>query len=319
MAPHVPKTITSSTAFQDPQGNVLANGSITFDLSAPAEVTGGGQIVPTRVEVILTSAGLIPASTVIWANDQINPTNTVYFVSIYNSNGLLVSGPLFWRISGSSPIDLSVETPVSLATLSFSLPGMQATLVTGTGSSTFTIPTGVSALRITVVGAGGAGGGGGGTAAMGTGGGSGGAAISWLTGMTPGNTISVTVGTGGVGVSAANGGAGGLSSISSGTQTITTVTANGGAGGVGNTAGLQNGGGGGSASNGSVNFIGASASPAISTSVSASCGASSLFGGGGAIGGGGGGAPGAGGGGSSTNPSAGGNGANGIVIFEWVA
>ena len=95
--------------------------------------------------------------------------------------------------------------------------GQRASLHTGNG--TFTIPTGVTAIKVTIVGGGGSGGSiSTGYAAGGCGGGGGGAtAIKFLTGLTPGLTISVTVG-----------GAGGASSIASGTQTITTVTAGGG-------------------------------------------------------------------------------------------
>ena len=88
-----------------------------------------------------------------------------------------------------------------------------------TSSGTFTIPTGVTAIKATIVG-----GGGNGASVSSTGnvqasggGGGGGVAYKWLTGLTSGNTISVTVG-----------GATGASSIASGTQSITTVTANGG-------------------------------------------------------------------------------------------
>src|SRR5580658_4455773 len=93
-----------------------------------------------------------------------------------------------------------------------------------TASGTFTVPNNISALKATVVGAGGAGGGG--TAsATGNGGGAGGASYVWLSGLTPGQTITVTVGAGGTGVSVGTGSAGGASSIS-GTG-FTTVTANG--------------------------------------------------------------------------------------------
>lgn len=87
-----------------------------------------------------------------------------------------------------------------------------------TSSGTFTIPAGVTAVKATVIGGGGNAGGlsntYGGTGA----GGGGGGAIKYLTGLTPGRTLAVTVG----GVSA-------TSSLASGTQTISTVSATGGA------------------------------------------------------------------------------------------
>lgn len=111
-----------------------------------------------------------------------------------------------------------------------------------TASGTFTIPTGVSAIKVTLIGGGG-GGGGARTACSNTSGsGAGGAALSvqYFTGLTPANTLSVTVGAAGSagtnGNTPTNGGAGGTSSIASGTQTITTASANGGGAGIASSA-----------------------------------------------------------------------------------
>ena len=175
-----------------------------------------------------------------------------------------------------------------------------------TASGTFTIPTGVTAVKVTVVG----GGGGGGN--NGSSGGAGGQAISYLTGLTPSGTIAVTVGAGGtagVGNNAA-GGSGGTSSVASGTQAITTVTCTGGSGSAAATnqnvivAG-------GTATNGSININGAAG---------ALYGGSTMLGNGGitdvnntsstAVG------YGSGGYGQAYGTS-GGAGRGGIVIFEW--
>ena len=86
-------------------------------------------------------------------------------------------------------------------------------------SGTFTVPAGVTAVKVTVVG-----GGGGGASSTGYGGGGGGFTIGYLTGLTPGGTITATVGAGG-GIN----GAGGTSSFS-------TLTATGGAAGTGTPA-----------------------------------------------------------------------------------
>jgi len=92
--------------------------------------------------------------------------------------------------------------------------------VYASGSGTFTIPSGITRLKVTVIG----GGGGGGNNTAGGGGGGGGAAIKWLTSVTPGNTLAYTVGGGG-----ATDGSGSTSSVSSGTQSISTISATGGA------------------------------------------------------------------------------------------
>ena len=102
-----------------------------------------------------------------------------------------------------------------------------------TSNLNFTIPAGITKIKVTVIGGGG-GGAVGSASNGGAGGGGGGAAIKWLTGLTPGATIAVTIGTGGAGsgYGVGNGTTGGSTTISSGTQTISTVTATGGTGGL---------------------------------------------------------------------------------------
>ena len=191
-----------------------------------------------------------------------------------------------------------------------------------TSSGTFTVPTNVSGAKVTVIGGGGAGGGGTAGPQNGAGGGAGGLAYAWLSGLVPGQTITVTIGTGGVGVSGASGGSGGNSSIS-GTG-ITTVTAGGGGGGA-TGAGVQAGGSGGTSTGGTLNFTGNTGEIGVSPSVSnyGSPGAGSIFGGGGMAAfqsnGNPGLSPGAGGSGAGGNAArTGGAGAAGIVIFEYL-
>jgi hypothetical protein len=124
------------------------------------------------------------------------------------------------------------------STVGSSIPNMS--VFSTAGSQTFTIPSGVSKIKVTVVGGGGGGHSGaqaaGGQTGAGHGGAGGGTSIKTLTGLTPGTTISVTVGnagTAGQSNGIRTGGTGGTSSISSGTQTITTVSATGGQGGQG--------------------------------------------------------------------------------------
>lgn len=190
-----------------------------------------------------------------------------------------------------------------------------------TSSGTFTIPSGVKAVKVTVVGAGGAGGGATTTSGSGAGGSGGGWAVKWLTGLTPGNTLAVTVGSGGTGNANATGGSGGNSTVASGTQTISTITGTGGNGGpiTGTNAALN-----GAGTGGDTNGNGLSGQYSTFGN-SGGIGGGSFLGGGGSFGisgaGGAGNAPGSGGGGAGGSASgtvAGGGGANGIVIFEWI-
>lgn len=179
-----------------------------------------------------------------------------------------------------------------------------STMAVVTSSQIWTIPAGVTKCKVTVVGGGGNGGtttGNDGGARAG-GGGGGGSAIKYLSNLTPGNTLSVTVG-----------GAGGTSSVGSGTQTISTVSATGGASAGGNESA---GGAGGIGSGGDIDLKGQGGGNYYS-----SCGGASIFGGGalaiifgvvqngGNYGGGG-------GGGAGANKS-GGAGYQGVVVFEY--
>ena len=191
-----------------------------------------------------------------------------------------------------------------------------------TATGTHTISTGVTSEKVTICGGGGAGGG---ATAVNNGGGGGAGATSfkWLTGLTPGNTIAVTVGAGGTGVSAGTGNSGTASQIASGTQTITTVTAPGGVGG--NANGAQSAGGAGgvqgtgadqtnagnpgmgdwskiSGAAGGAGYFGGAATDSAGGNPGVAANANSCSGGGGA--------------GAGANRT-GGAGGSGIVIFEW--
>ena len=197
---------------------------------------------------------------------------------------------------------------ISIAASGGTSVGISAT--TFTSSGTFTIPTGVTKIKMTIVGGGGNGSAGttsGSNKLGGGGGGGGGAAIKYLTGLTPGNTLTVTVGS-----------AGNTSSVASGTQSITTVSATGN-GGLG--------------SSGDINIRGGAGTPYLGApttnggDVRGGIGGSSIMGGGGGSGqggaGGAGGAYGGGGGGGGFSggccgsAAGGGAGAAGVVLIEY--
>ena len=156
------------------------------------------------------------------------------------NNVLLGNGttaPLAVAPSTSGNVLTSNGTTWTSATPATSLPGVLSQVFTASG--TFTIPTGVSAIKVTIIGGGGGGGGYRAACSSTAGSGGGGAALSvqYFTGLTPANTLTVTVGAAGTaGVNQGNGTAGGTSSIASGTQTITTASANGGGAGIGASA-----------------------------------------------------------------------------------
>jgi hypothetical protein len=192
-----------------------------------------------------------------------------------------------------------------------------------TSSGTFTIPAGVSKIKVTVVGGGGGGGNGSAPGNQNLGGGGGGAgatAMTVLSGLTPGNTLAITVGAGGAATANGTG-----SSVASGTQTISTVTGGGGVGGGSSGAGGSVGG---TASGGALNVSGGSGGPSV-TSFSTNnangnggSGGASTYGSGGAgayssASGAAGLAYGSGGGGGCGNAQVGGAGAPGVVVIEY--
>jgi hypothetical protein len=218
-------------------------------------------------------------------------------------------------ITATNAGNVTIAGTLTAAAVVGGLPGGQGQAFTSSG--TFTIPTGITAIKMTIVGGGGNGGATTGANVAASGGGGGGAAIKFLTGLTPGNTLTVTVGA-----------AGGTSSVASGTQSITTVSATGGANGTTTTSSQGAGGSGGVGSNGDLNIGGGGGGNSHYFTISCNlygfpgAGGASILGGGGA-----GVATGAGnagrvygGGGSGAMYgffAAGGAGAAGVVLIEW--
>ncbi len=194
---------------------------LAYDTSVPAYVKVASTIsnVGSVTGTLAVGNGGTGATT-LTANNVLlgNGTSALQVVAPGNSGNLLTSNGTTWGSTGS-------------------LTGIRAAIYTA-GTHTFTVPAGVTAVRVFVV----AGGGGGGNASTGGslafssagGGGGGGAGQGWVS-VTPGASIAVTVGSGGA--AAAVGGSssfgafitttGGAAGGSSGNN----ATASGGAGG----------------------------------------------------------------------------------------
>lgn len=118
-------------------------------------------------------------------------------------------------------------------------------IYTSTGNTTWTVPAGVTAVEVLIVGGGGGSGGGGNTGYHGGGGGGGGVVYHPNFAVTPGANITITVGGGGS--AGAQSGDSGFRGTNGGNSAFGTLIANGGGGGGGNSAsgGLAGGSGGG--------------------------------------------------------------------------
>jgi len=214
---------TNTSAYVKTASSISDVGSVTGTLG----VANGG-----------TGAASLTANNVILGNG----TSAVQVVAPSTTGNVLTSNGTTWTSAA----------PAS--------PGIGADVFTTGTSASYTIPAGITKIKVTVIGGGGGGAGtqSGCPGSNGGGGGGGGSSIVYLTGLTPGGTITYTVGTGGTaGAIDANGGSGGTSSI---TVSATTYSATGGSGGTfiggggagGNSSGTagavtSKGGGGGSA------------------------------------------------------------------------
>lgn len=133
-------SVKATVAFTDPQNNVVANGTLTLDLSQPCTVTAtGGQVDTKRISISLTAGGLISPSVNLWQNDQLTPTGTTYRAQLLDSTGAQVADFGNWSIVGTSPVDLSQMVATSVGA-SYPAPGLLNANQTWTGTNTFPSP-----------------------------------------------------------------------------------------------------------------------------------------------------------------------------------
>jgi len=131
------KLITTSIGFQDPKGTVVASGMLKLTLSQTATVTAtGGQVTTEPIFLNLDANGKI-TNTAIWFNDELSPSGTIYYGTVYAANKTrVIPGleTLQYSITGAGPYDLATAVQSASASPSYS----GAVLLVPSGSQTIT-------------------------------------------------------------------------------------------------------------------------------------------------------------------------------------
>ena len=98
--------------FQDALGNPLNLGYLTMHLNTDAVTGTNVQICAGRVVLVpLDSSGNVSGVVLIWPNDQLTPTDTVYFVQAYSAQGQLAWQGQQLVTSGGGSFDLNTWVP----------------------------------------------------------------------------------------------------------------------------------------------------------------------------------------------------------------
>ena len=249
-------------AHPDPQYDITAsstsiteNDTVTFNLStvdvpdttlywkADGSNVGNSDFTGGTVTGTVTTSGGSAQISLTTAEDAATEGNETFQMKIYGDAGLT-------QLLAQSAIVTINDTSIA---------NFQHTAFYSPGSTSWTVPAGVTKARVIVIG------GGGGGAASGSGAG-GGAAMKYWSNLVPGGTYSLTVGSGGQRLNSSNGNNGTDSSFAG--PGGVTITGSGGYGwGNGGNTGTY-GGGGGTGTNGDVNGTGGNGSPYDNTPVS---------------------------------------------------
>lgn len=99
--------------FADFAGNPVENGILWLTLSADS-IEGGNIFGPfAPAKILLDATGSVLGVQFIYANDDLLPAGSFYWVEVRTQYGARVFGPARWVIAGSSPVDISTTPPMS--------------------------------------------------------------------------------------------------------------------------------------------------------------------------------------------------------------
>lgn len=102
-------------AFQDPLGNPLANGYLLLQLNQDAQYATSNQLVfgGVAIRIQLDANGNVASTQSVWANGDLTPAGTFYYINVYNSKGVLQNNPtpLTITIPSGSTYNLGLWIP----------------------------------------------------------------------------------------------------------------------------------------------------------------------------------------------------------------
>jgi len=102
-------------AFQTALGAAINNGTLVFELSRAASISGGGGIAPQKVSVSLDANGKVASGQSIFRNTDLSPSGTTYQMQVLDGSGNKIADFGAQSISGAAPIDLALLAPTSNA------------------------------------------------------------------------------------------------------------------------------------------------------------------------------------------------------------
>lgn len=80
--------------FQNSDGSNVVNGYLLIHISNDAASASGQIGAKIKSEVTLGDLGEILDNPQFWENSSLTPNDTVYFLEVYNSDGLRICGPI---------------------------------------------------------------------------------------------------------------------------------------------------------------------------------------------------------------------------------
>lgn len=99
--------------FQDPEGNALDGGSVTFRLTTDAVAAGNQVVASVLTKATLDTSGNIVGTVNLWPNDQLDPSDTIYRIKAYDVRGQQVWESENVIPSGGGSFNLGTLVPLA--------------------------------------------------------------------------------------------------------------------------------------------------------------------------------------------------------------